>query len=272
SLTATGFRAVEGKGAAATVSGQAVLIGNRRLLADESVSLSPDLIAQAEQLLSQAKTVLYIAVAGQAVGLVGVADTVRDTSAAAIKKLQALGIEVVMMTGDNAETAAQVAGQVGIMRYFAEVLPADKAGKPQRARAGNDEHGHEVDQRQRQPGAGRGQPAAEWEPDCPGHLPPASQSARAWLSPVSMASSSAELPSVIRPSVATFSPGRTTTRSPSCTCSMGTSTSAPSGRTTRAVLACRPMRLRMAAEVWVLARSSSTLPSRIRAMMVAVVS
>jgi Cu+-exporting ATPase len=129
SLTATGFRAVEGKGAAATVSGQAVLIGNRRLLADESVSLSPTLITQAEQLLSQAKTVLYIAVAGQAVGLVGVADIVRDTSAAAIKKLQALGIEVVMMTGDNAETAAQVAGQVGITRYFAEVLPADKAGK-----------------------------------------------------------------------------------------------------------------------------------------------
>ncbi|MDO7854513.1 heavy metal translocating P-type ATPase [Hymenobacter convexus] len=129
SLTATGFRAVEGKGAAATVSGQAVLIGNRRLLADETVSLSPALITQAEQLLGQAKTVLYIAVAGQAVGLIGVADTVRDTSAAAIKKLQALGIEVVMMTGDNAETAAQVAGQVGITRYFAEVLPADKAGK-----------------------------------------------------------------------------------------------------------------------------------------------
>ena len=129
SLTATGFRAVEGKGAAATVNGQPVLIGNRRLLADENVSLSPALVAQAEQLLSQAKTVLYVAVAGQAVGLVGVADTVRDTSAAAIKKLQALGIEVVMMTGDNPETAAQVAGQVGITRYFAEVLPQDKAGK-----------------------------------------------------------------------------------------------------------------------------------------------
>jgi Cu+-exporting ATPase len=129
SLTATGFRAVEGKGAAATVNGQAVLIGNRRLLADESVSLSPTVITQAEQLLAQAKTVLYVAVAGQAVGLLGVADTVRDTSAAAIKKLQALGIEVVMITGDNTETATQVAGQVGITRYFAEVLPADKAGK-----------------------------------------------------------------------------------------------------------------------------------------------
>ena len=128
-LTATGFRAVEGKGAAATVDGQAVLIGNRRLLTDEGVTLSPELTAQAEQLLSQAKTLLYVAVAGQAVGLVGVADTVRDTSVAAIKKLQALGIEVVMMTGDNPQTAAQVAGQVGIMRYFAEVLPADKAGK-----------------------------------------------------------------------------------------------------------------------------------------------
>lgn len=128
-LVASGFRAVEGKGAAATVDGQVVLIGNRRLLTDEGVALSPELTAQAEQLLSQAKTVLYVAVAGQAVGLLGVADTVRDTSAAAIKELQALGIEVVMMTGDNPQTAAQVAGQVGITRYFAEVLPADKAGK-----------------------------------------------------------------------------------------------------------------------------------------------
>ena len=125
----TGFRALEGKGAAATVSGQAVLIGNRRLLADEAVTLGPDLTAAAGQLLAQAKTVLYVAVAGQAVGLIGVADMVRDTSAAAIRQLQALGIEVVMMTGDNPQTAAQVAGQVGITRYFAEVLPQDKASK-----------------------------------------------------------------------------------------------------------------------------------------------
>jgi Cu+-exporting ATPase len=128
-LTNNGFRAVEGKGATATVDGQVVFIGNRRLLADEGITLSPELTAQAEQLLGQAKTVLYVAVAGQAVALLGVADTVRDTSIAAIKELQALGIEVVMMTGDNPQTAAQVAGQVGITRYFAEVLPADKAGK-----------------------------------------------------------------------------------------------------------------------------------------------
>jgi len=134
-LAATDFRAVAGKGAAATVGGQAVLIGNRHLLADENIGLSPELAAQAGQLLGLAKTVLYVAVAGQAVALLGVADTVRDTSAAAVKKLQALGLEVVMMTGDNPATAAQVAGQVGITRYFAEVLPAGKAGKVQELQA-----------------------------------------------------------------------------------------------------------------------------------------
>ncbi len=128
-LTAIGFRAVAGQGAAASVQGQVVLVGNRRLLADAGVPLPPPLLAQAEQLLSQAKTVLYLAVTGQAVGLLGVADTVRATSAAAIKKLQALGLEVVLLTGDNPATAAQVAAQVGITRYFAEVLPAGKAGK-----------------------------------------------------------------------------------------------------------------------------------------------
>ncbi len=133
---ATGFRAVAGKGAAATVNGQAVLVGNRRLLADEGVYSAPALLAQADQLLGQAKTVLYLAVAGQAVGLIGVADTVRETSAAAIGRLQALGIEVVMVTGDNAATAAQVAGQVGIRRYFAEVLPADKAALVRELQAG----------------------------------------------------------------------------------------------------------------------------------------
>ncbi|SNC77706.1 Cu+-exporting ATPase [Hymenobacter gelipurpurascens] len=128
-FSATGFRALEGKGAEAVVNGQAVLIGNFRLLEEAGISLSPAVRRQADELLAQAKTVLYIAVAGQVAGLLGVADTVRDTSAAAIKRLQAMGMEVVMMTGDNPETAAQVAGQVGITRYFAEVLPSGKAGK-----------------------------------------------------------------------------------------------------------------------------------------------
>ncbi|MDU0372258.1 heavy metal translocating P-type ATPase [Hymenobacter monticola] len=128
-IAATGFQAIEGKGAQASVNGQAVLIGNFRLLDEAGISLSPLVRRQADELLGQAKTVLYIAVGGKAAGVIGVADTVRETSAVAIKRLQSMGLEVVMMTGDNPQTAAQVAGQVGIKRYFAEVLPADKAGK-----------------------------------------------------------------------------------------------------------------------------------------------
>ncbi|MBD2716412.1 copper-translocating P-type ATPase [Microvirga sp. STR05] len=128
-LVASDFRAIEGKGAAASVEGQAVLIGNQRLLSEEGILLSPELTAQAETLLRAAKTVLYVAVDRQAVAVIGIADTVRETSAAAIWRLQAMGMEVVMMTGDNPQTAAQVAAQVGISRYFAEVLPQDKAGK-----------------------------------------------------------------------------------------------------------------------------------------------
>jgi Cu+-exporting ATPase len=128
-LAATGFQAIEGKGARASVTGQAVLIGNSRLLDEAGIALAPALRQRADELLAQAKTVLYVAVAGKAAGVIGVADTVRGTSAAAIRRLQSMGIEVVMMTGDNPQTAAQVAGQVGISRYFAEVLPSGKAGK-----------------------------------------------------------------------------------------------------------------------------------------------
>ncbi|MCR5890766.1 heavy metal translocating P-type ATPase [Hymenobacter sp. J193] len=128
-VSASDFQAVEGKGAQAVVNSQPVLIGNFRLLEEAGISLPPAVRQQADELLAQAKTVLYVAVAGQAAGVIGVADTVRETSAAAIKRLQSMGIEVVMMTGDNPQTAAQVAGQVGITRYFAEVLPSGKAGK-----------------------------------------------------------------------------------------------------------------------------------------------
>ncbi|RSK44311.1 heavy metal translocating P-type ATPase [Hymenobacter perfusus] len=134
-LPASEFRAVAGQGAAATVQGVAVLIGNGRLFTEAGITLSSAVRQQAEALLAQAKTVLYVAVAGKAAGLIGVADTVRETSAAAIRQLQAMGLEVILLTGDNPQTAAQVAKQVGITRYFAEVLPPDKAGKVQALQA-----------------------------------------------------------------------------------------------------------------------------------------
>ncbi|MBC6605423.1 copper-translocating P-type ATPase [Hymenobacter sp. BT188] len=129
SLAATDFQAYEGRGAGATVEGQQVIIGNRRLLEEHGVSVSGAAIQAADQLLDEAKTVLYAAIGGQIVALFGVADTIRETSAAAIRELQRQGLEVVMMTGDNQQTAAKVAQQVGITRFFAEVLPQDKAGK-----------------------------------------------------------------------------------------------------------------------------------------------
>jgi Cu+-exporting ATPase len=134
-VLATDFQALEGRGAAATVAGQAVRIGNRQLLAEAGIALAPGLAAQAEALLAQAKTVLYVTVASQAAGLIGVADTVRESSVAAIRQLQRLGLEVVMMTGDNPQTAAKVASQVGITRYVAEVLPQDKAQQVKRLQA-----------------------------------------------------------------------------------------------------------------------------------------
>ena len=128
-LTATAFQAYEGRGAGASVDGQVILLGNRRLLTEHNVVLSTDTEQAAAQLLSQAKTVLYAAIGGHVAALIGVADTVRESSLAAIQAMQADGIEVVMMTGDNQQTAAKVAEQVGIKRFFAEVLPADKASK-----------------------------------------------------------------------------------------------------------------------------------------------
>lgn len=128
-LSATGFQATAGQGTAATVAGQPILIGNRRLLAAAGVALPAALEAAAASLAQQAKTILFLAVAGKAVALLALADTVRATSAAAIARLQAQGIEVLLLTGDHPRAAAAVAVQVGITRYFAEVLPADKASK-----------------------------------------------------------------------------------------------------------------------------------------------
>jgi P-type Cu+ transporter len=120
------FESITGHGIAATVDGRRVLLGNRRLMARESVLLN-GLEARAGELQAQARTTMWLAVDGQASALIGVADTIKEGSREAIAKLHEMGLTVVMMTGDNEATAQAIAREVGIDRVFAEVLPGDKA-------------------------------------------------------------------------------------------------------------------------------------------------
>jgi Cu2+-exporting ATPase len=121
------FQAIPGGGVQATVERRTVLIGTPRLLADHGITLTPAEQAQVAELQAQGKTVMVVGMDAQAVGLVAVADRIRATSPVAITELQALGIEVAMLTGDNRRTAEAAAKELGIDRVFAEVLPADKA-------------------------------------------------------------------------------------------------------------------------------------------------
>jgi Cu2+-exporting ATPase len=123
---ATTFTAIAGHGIRATVDGRVVLAGNRKLMQDEGIDMQA-LEAQAATLAGQAKTPMYVATDGRAAGLIAVADTIKPTSRTALRRFAEMGIEAVMITGDNARTAAAVARELGIARFFAEVLPADKA-------------------------------------------------------------------------------------------------------------------------------------------------
>jgi Cu+-exporting ATPase len=134
-VSATGFRAILGQGAAATVGGHAVLLGNERLLREAGIVLPAAAQQEAARLLVQAKTVLYAALDGQPAAVLGLADEIRPTSRAAVQALQQQGIEVVMLTGDNEQTAAAIAAQAGISRYFAGILPQNKAEKVQELQA-----------------------------------------------------------------------------------------------------------------------------------------
>ena len=120
------FTSIAGKGLEASVDGRELLVGNRRLMEERGVALD-GLIARFAELAGQGNTPMFVAVDGRPGGIVAVADTIKPTARTAIQRLQELGIEPVMMTGDNERTAKSVAVQLGIERVFADVLPADKA-------------------------------------------------------------------------------------------------------------------------------------------------
>ncbi len=125
------FNAIAGAGIEAGVAGQAVLVGTPRLMAERGVALD-ELAAEVERLQAAGKTAMVVAADGVALGVIAVADTVRPTSAEAIAGLRSQGIDVAMLTGDNARTAAAIAAQVGVSRILAEVRPEDKAAEVQR--------------------------------------------------------------------------------------------------------------------------------------------
>jgi len=123
-----GFSAITGQGIVAEVAGKGVLVGNLALLQERGVNLN-GLVNTAERLQSEAKTAMWLAVDEQAVGIIAVADTIKEGSIEAVRTMQKQGLQVVMMTGDNRATAEAIAAQVGITRIFAEVRPEEKAAK-----------------------------------------------------------------------------------------------------------------------------------------------
>ncbi len=125
------FQAIPGHGVQAEVEGKRVLLGNGKLMEQQEVALGR-LVAEAQRLADGGKTPMYIAVDGRAAGIVAVVDTVKDESVAAIAALKRLGLEVVMLTGDNRRTADAIGRQVGVDRVLAEVLPQDKAHEVQK--------------------------------------------------------------------------------------------------------------------------------------------
>jgi Cu2+-exporting ATPase len=123
----TGFRNVPGHGATATVAGRRVAVGNRKLMVEQGVEFPQTLMGQRDELAATGRTAVLVAVDGRGVGVIALADAARETSAAAVRDLHDMGVQVVMLSGDNQATATRIADQLGIDTVIAEVLPGDKA-------------------------------------------------------------------------------------------------------------------------------------------------
>lgn len=127
-LEPSAFKAIPGHGVEAIVNGERVLVGNRKLMDREKVDTT-SLAEAVGRLQGEGKTAMYVAVNGRAAGVVAVADTVKEDSVEAIRVMRQMGLQVVMLTGDNERTARSIARQVGIERVLAEVLPEEKANQ-----------------------------------------------------------------------------------------------------------------------------------------------
>ena len=129
-----GFQSLTGLGIQAVVDGRQLFLGNRLLMQRMGVATEA-LEAEARRLADQARTPMFVAADGQALGLIAVADPLKPGAAAAVRQLQALGLDLWMLTGDNARTAAAVAREAGITNVLAEVLPEGKSKQVQALQA-----------------------------------------------------------------------------------------------------------------------------------------
>ncbi|MFT6209107.1 MAG: Cu+-exporting ATPase, partial [Colwellia sp.] len=124
----TDFQAIAGHGVTAIYHGQQLLFGNQKLMLKNNVALN-EVVTKAQKLADEAKTPMYLAIDNKLAAIIAVSDPIKQDSVEAIKRLQANGIRVAMLTGDNKATANAVAKKVGITEVFAEVLPEEKSNK-----------------------------------------------------------------------------------------------------------------------------------------------
>ncbi len=133
-LDSKDFQAIAGHGIGSIIDGKMVLMGNEKLMRDRGIRLN-GLEKKAEGLSNQGKTPMFVAIDQNPAGIIAVADTLKENSKKAVEALQRMGLEVVMLTGDNQRTAKAIAHQIGINRVLAEVLPEKKAEEIKRLQA-----------------------------------------------------------------------------------------------------------------------------------------
>ena len=121
------FDSITGKGAKANHNNETYFVGNKKLLAENNISIAEQLQNQADEWGKQSKTVIWFSNSKQALSVIAISDKIKETSVAAIKEMQEMGIDLYMLTGDNEATAKAIAEQTGIRHYKAEVLPQHKA-------------------------------------------------------------------------------------------------------------------------------------------------
>ncbi|HNU39817.1 MAG TPA: heavy metal translocating P-type ATPase, partial [Methanothrix sp.] len=129
---AEGFQARPGKGVLAVVEGHRVVVGNRMLFTDEDISVPPEMLEKASLYEAQGRTAVLLALDGRGSAAFSISDQLKSTAQDAVSQLQKMNLSVVMITGDNAKSAAAIADQLGIERTLSQVLPEDKSGEIKR--------------------------------------------------------------------------------------------------------------------------------------------